>query len=94
MVSGDRDRDLERLSNRIEEVEKIADGAHRRIDSIMLTTLTEIQIKLGKLDGGSSFVTKDEFEPIKRLIWGFVSVILLAVGGAVISLVIKAGGPH
>ena len=35
------------------------------------------------------FVTKDEFEPIKRLAYGAVSFILLAVLGVIISGVLK-----
>lgn len=36
----------------------------------------------------SNFVSKDEFEPIKRLVYGVVGLIMVAVVGAVLSLVI------
>lgn len=34
------------------------------------------------------FVSKDEFEPVKRLVYGLVSLILITVVGAVLALVI------
>ena len=35
------------------------------------------------------YVTQDQFEPIKRIVYGLVSVILLSVVGAILALVIK-----
>lgn len=35
------------------------------------------------------YVTKDEFEPVRRIVYGLVSIILIAVVGAVVSLVIS-----
>lgn len=40
-----------------------------------------------KLD--DNYVTIDQFEPVKRIVYGMVSVILLAVIGAVVALVIR-----
>ena len=40
-----------------------------------------------KLDGG--YVTIDQFEPVKKIVYGMVSVILLAVIGAVVALVLR-----
>lgn len=37
----------------------------------------------------STYVTKDQFEPIQRLVYGLVGLILFAVVGAVISLVLN-----
>ena len=37
----------------------------------------------------SEYVTQDQFEPVKRIVYGMVSVILLAVIGAVVALVIR-----
>jgi hypothetical protein len=36
-----------------------------------------------------SYVTKEEFSPVKKIVYGLVSVILLAVGGALINLIIE-----
>lgn len=40
-----------------------------------------------KLD--EQYVTLDQFEPVKKIVYGMVSVILLAVIGAIVALVIK-----
>ena len=40
----------------------------------------------------STYVTKDEFTPIKLIVYGIISTVLMAVGGAVISIVVKANG--
>ncbi len=42
-----------------------------------------------KLD--SNYVTKDQFEPVKKIVYGLVSLILIAVVGAIVALVIKTG---
>lgn len=44
------------------------------------------EIKL-KLDG--SYVTKEEFAPIKKIVYGLVSIILVGVVGALVGLVLK-----
>lgn len=40
-----------------------------------------------KLD--ENYVTQDEFDPIKKIVYGMVSVILLAVLGAIVALVVR-----
>jgi len=35
------------------------------------------------------YVTREEFEPIKKIVYGLVGLILVAVVGAVVSLVLK-----
>ncbi len=35
------------------------------------------------------YVNKDQFDPVKRIVYGLVSLILIAVVGALIALVIK-----
>lgn len=35
------------------------------------------------------YVTQQEFEPVKRIVYGLASVILLAVAGAIVALVLK-----
>ena len=46
--------------------------------------LVEIKVKLEK-----DYVTKDEFDPIKKVVYGLVSIMLAALIGSVLSLVIK-----
>lgn len=41
----------------------------------------------GTLEG--NYVTRIEFEPIKKVVYGLVALILVAVVGAVIALVVK-----
>ena len=41
----------------------------------------------GKLE--AHYVTNEQFEPVKKIVYGMVSVILLAVIGAVVALVLK-----
>ena len=50
------------------------------------------ELKKGLGDMKSKFVTKEEFEPIKRLVYGAVGLILVAVVGALIALVVQSGG--
>lgn len=40
-----------------------------------------------QLKGG--YVTKDEFEPIKRVVYGLVGTVLLSFMGAILALVVK-----
>jgi hypothetical protein len=62
------------------------------------TTLAVIQNDIGYIKCeivdiksiiATKYVTKDEFEPIKKVVYGLVSVILLAVVAAVITLILK-----
>lgn len=46
--------------------------------------VTEIKIKME-----SNYVTREEFDPIKKGFYGLVSAVLLAFVGAVIALVIR-----
>lgn len=43
-------------------------------------------------DMKNSMVSKEEFEPVKKIIYGLVGLILVAVVGALISLILKQGG--
>jgi len=37
----------------------------------------------------SNYVTKEEFDPIKRIVYGMVTIILVAFVGAIVALVVK-----
>lgn len=37
----------------------------------------------------SSYVTTDQFEPVKKIVYGLVGLILVAVVGALLALVVK-----
>jgi hypothetical protein len=58
--------------------------------AVMQTDLTYIKEKLNAVDTkvSSNYVSKEEFEPIRKIVYGVVSVILIAVVGAVVALVV------
>jgi hypothetical protein len=61
--------------------------------AVIQTDLTYIKEKLNAVDNkvSSHYVSKEEFEPIKKIVYGLVSLILIAVVGALVALVV--GGP-
>lgn len=38
---------------------------------------------------GKNFVTRDEFEPVKKIVYGLVTLILVAVVGGIMALLFK-----
>lgn len=59
--------------------------------AVMQNDLTYIKEKLNMVDSkvSSNYVSKEEFEPIKRIVYGLVTLILIAVVGALLALVVK-----
>lgn len=60
--------------------------------AVIQTDLTYIKEKLNAVDNkvSSHYVSKEEFEPIKKIVYGLVSLILVAVVGALIAIVVGA----
>lgn len=60
--------------------------------AVIQTDLTYIKEKLNAVDNkvSSYYVSKEEFEPIKKIVYGLVSLILVAVVGALVALVVGA----
>ena len=60
--------------------------------AVIQTDLTYIKEKLNAVDQKVSthYVSKEEFEPIKKIVYGLVSLILIAVVGALVALVVGA----
>ena len=57
--------------------------------AVLKTRLDGLEKFLERIDRASdNFVSKAEFDPVKRLVYGLVSVILLAVAGALVGLVV------
>lgn len=56
----------------------------------LLTGQSDLQSQINDLDKKieENYVSKEELDPIKKLVYGFVTVILLAVIGAIVSLVL------
>lgn len=59
--------------------------------AVLQTDITYIKEKLNGIDNkvSSHYVSKEEFEPIKKIVYGLVSLILIAVVGGVVGLVIR-----
>ncbi len=59
--------------------------------AVMANDIKYLTTQVDKIDQkiSSSYVTKEEFDPIKRTVYGLISVVLLAVVGALTALVIK-----
>lgn len=62
--------------------------------SYMKEKFDEVKEQISGMDGklNSHYITKEEFEPVKKIVYGLVGVILLAVVGAIVSLVLTSGG--
>lgn len=60
--------------------------------AVIQNDLTYIKEKLNAVDNkvSSHYVSKEEFEPIKKIVYGLVSLILVAVVGALVALVVGA----
>ena len=60
--------------------------------AVMQNDITYIKEKLNTVDQKVSthYVSKEEFEPIKKIVYGLVSLILIAVVGALVALVVGA----
>lgn len=69
-----RDELLIRLEERSHHISSKMDGLENKLDS----TLTS-----------RNFITRAEFEPVKKVVFGMVSLILVAVVGAIVALVVK-----
>lgn len=68
--------------------------ADDRTDNVKLAViqndLAYIKEKMNAIDTkvSSGYVSKEEFEPIKKIVYGVVSLILVAVVGALVALVV------
>lgn len=61
--------------------------------AVVQTDVSYIKEKINAVDQklSSHYVTKEEFEPIKKIVYGLVSLILIAVVGALVALVVNSG---
>jgi len=57
----------------------------------MNSVLVDLQVRTAQLEAHRP-VGKDEFDPIKRLVWGFVSTVLAVVVVALLAIVINKTG--
>lgn len=59
--------------------------------AVMASNISDIKedVKDIKLKLGSDYVTKEAFEPIKRIVYGMVALVMTAVGGGLLSLILR-----
>lgn len=59
--------------------------------AVMSQDLLYLRTAVDKIDTkvSSGYVTKDEFTPIKNVVYGLIGLILIAVVGALVALVVK-----
>jgi hypothetical protein len=59
--------------------------------AVILSKVNRIQTDVDQINGKleKDYVTQDQFAPIAKIVYGMVSVILLAVVGALVALVIN-----
>lgn len=60
--------------------------------AVMANDIQYIKQKLDSIETQvtSHYITKDEFEPVKRLVYGMVGLILIAVVGALVNIVVHS----
>lgn len=64
-------------------VNSVKDDAVKNYDKIY-TKIDHLEAKIE-----SNYITREEFMPIKNFVYGLISLIVIAVGTAVITMVIK-----
>lgn len=59
--------------------------------AVLQNDMSYVKDKLDSIDNkvSSHYVSKEEFEPVKKLVYGVVGLILVAFVGGVVSLVVK-----
>lgn len=67
------------------------DNEDRTTLAVIQNDISYIKKQLDTIDTkvGNTYVTKDQFEPVRNLVYGVVTVILVSVIGAVVALVVK-----
>lgn len=60
--------------------------------AVIQNDLGYLKEKMNSIDNkvSSGYVSKEEFEPIKKIVYGVVSLILIAVVGALVALVVSS----
>jgi len=59
--------------------------------AVIATDISYMKEKLTRIDSQllGNFVTKEEFEPIKKIVYGLVGLILVGVVGAILALILR-----
>jgi len=78
------EREASHLSDQVKRME-------RELDATKAITV-DLQVRVAQIETIEP-IGKDEFEPIRRLVWGFVGTVLAVVLVAILAIVInKSGG--
>jgi predicted transcriptional regulator of viral defense system len=61
-------------------------------NDLVVYKIDELKVQFGELERkiDNNFVTKTEFDPIKRLVYGTVALMLTSVLGAIVALVLRS----
>lgn len=84
------DRESNELHENISEIRDILNNLDQKVVMVTLASSNlqeSVKILRDSLEG--KYVTKAEFEPIKKIIWSVVAAILGAFGVAIFNLLIK-----
>ena len=59
--------------------------------AVILNKVSNLEGKVDKIDNklDADYVTQDQFEPVKKIVYGTVAAMLLTVIGAIVALVVK-----
>lgn len=71
------------LTERVRNMEGGINDTNKKIDGV----ITKIDSLIEKVD--NKYVTKESFEPVKKIVYGIVALVLTAIIGALISLVLR-----
>jgi len=85
----DQERLLNDLVNRINIVEYKIKYGHSNVDSEIKAIKEDIEeLRRADSKGETSYVSRERYAPVERLVYGFVGLVLVAVLMAIIALVI------
>lgn len=95
LVTSTNNRITDSLADALQKVFGVHEDAKRFIDVTRIPLICKSIIDMSKsieninIKLDTKLVNQDQFEPIKKLVYGLVALILVAVVGAVLTLVIK-----
>jgi hypothetical protein len=72
-------------------VDKIIEDNEHMSEGGVITSIKYIQRDIAKINEklDDTYVTKDQFEPVRNIVYGLVALILIGVVGALLALVIS-----
>lgn len=81
-----KDKVVTRKSDSAKEIGSLTTNLAVVLNQIvdMKDDIRDIKLKLDK-----EYVTQDQFNPVKQIVYGMVSIVLVGVIGAIVTLVIK-----